>query len=124
MAKARAQGEFSDSEVQSSKERFFLPGRQNPVTFRNSSEALKILVGLRDEAHRFAITFHRKLRSETSMHSQLDEISGLGERRKKALLKKFKDVESIKLASAEDIEKLPTFHRVLAERILLHLNED
>ncbi len=124
MAKARALGEFHDSEVKASQERFFLPGRQNPVTFRNSSEALKILVGLRDEAHRFAITFHRKLRSQTSMHSQLDEISGLGERRKKALLKKFKDIESIKLASAEDIEKMPTFHRVLAERILLHLNDD
>jgi excinuclease ABC subunit C len=62
IAKARTKGEFSDQEVRSSEERFFLPGRQNPVIFATNSEALRILTGIRDEAHRFAITYHRKLR--------------------------------------------------------------
>ena len=123
LAKARTQGKFDDKEVTQSKERFFLPGRQNPVTFANNSEALAILVGIRDEAHRFAITFHRKLRDNVSLSSVLDEITGLGEKRKQRLLKKFESVEGIKAASVEEIAELPTFNRVLAERILIHLGD-
>ncbi len=121
LAKARILGTFDNKEVSQSKERFFLPGRQNPITFANNSEALAILVGIRDEAHRFAITFHRKLRDDVSLSSVLDEITGLGEKRKQRLLKKFESIEGIKAASVEDIAKLPTFNRVLAERILIHL---
>lgn len=123
MAKARVKGEFSDSEVAATEERFFLPGRQNPVTFGKSTEALHILVGLRDEAHRFAITYHRKLREETSLASELDFITGLGEKRKKLLLKKFESVDEIRLATVDEIAKLSSFNRVLAERILLQLND-
>ncbi len=124
LAKARVQGEFSDSEVLSSEERFFIPGRQNPVVFKNNSEAHHILVGIRDEAHRFAITYHRKLREATSLESALDFVVGLGEKRKKELLKVFPDVQAIKAADSEEIAKIPGFNRVLAERILLQLNED
>lgn len=124
LAKARVQGEFSDSEVLSSEERFFIPGRQNPVVFKNNSEAHHILVGIRDEAHRFAITYHRKLREATSLESALDFVVGLGEKRKRDLLKTFPDVQAIKIADVEDIAKIPGFNRVLAERILLQLNED
>jgi excinuclease ABC subunit C len=124
LAKARVQGEFSDSEVLSSEERFYIPGRQNPVVFKNNSEAHHILVGIRDEAHRFAITYHRKLREATSLESALDFVVGLGEKRKKELLRVFPDVQTIKIADAEDIAKIPGFNRVLAERILLQLNED
>ncbi|MCB0407104.1 MAG: excinuclease ABC subunit UvrC [Bdellovibrionales bacterium] len=123
LAKARTQGSFQEQDVKQSKERFFLPGRQNPVTFANNSEALAILVGIRDEAHRFAITFHRKLRDDVSLASVLDDITGLGEKRKQRLLKKFESVEGIRSASVEEIASLPTFNRVLAERILLHLDE-
>jgi excinuclease ABC subunit C len=63
MAKARTEKDFTDAEVKSSEERFFLPGRQNPVMFLRNLKALQILVHLRDEAHRFAITFHRQKRS-------------------------------------------------------------
>lgn len=124
LAKARVQGEFSDSEVLSTQERFFLPGRQNPVIFRPNSEAHHILVGIRDEAHRFAITYHRKLREATSIESALDFVVGLGEKRKKELLRVFSDVQAIKAAEADDIAQIPGFNRVLAERILLQLNED
>jgi excinuclease ABC subunit C len=122
LAKARVEGEFKDKEVKGSQERFFLPGRQNPVTFSAHSEAHHILIGIRDEAHRFAITYHRKLRDKKSIESELDSITGLGEKRKKTLLKKFQDLDGIRGASVDEIAKLSSFNRVLAERILLALS--
>lgn len=124
LAKARTQTDFQSSEVESTEERFFLPGRQNPVSFRNNSEAKYILVGLRDEAHRFAITYHRKLREATSLESELDFVVGLGEKRKKVLLTHFASIEAIREAEPEEIAQLKGFHRVLAERILLQLSEN
>jgi excinuclease ABC subunit C len=123
LAKARTQGEFSDSEVFATEERFFLPGRQNPVIFRPNTEAFHILVGIRDEAHRFAITYHRKLREATSIESELDLVIGLGEKRKRELLRHFSSVDALKIATAEEIAEVKGFNRVLAERILLQLNE-
>lgn len=123
IAKARSMGSFQDSEVRASEERIFLPGRQNPVTFASGSEALHILTGIRDEAHRFAITYHRKLRESGGLESELDAVIGLGEKRKRLLLKKFSSIDEIRVAEAEVIAALPGFNRVLAERILLHLNE-
>lgn len=123
LAKARTASDFQSAEVTSTEERFFLPGRQNPVTFRSNSEALYILVGIRDEAHRFAITYHRKLRENTSLESELDFVVGLGEKRKKTLLTHFKGVQELKEADPEEIAQLKGFNRVLAERVLLQLNE-
>jgi excinuclease ABC subunit C len=123
LAKARTESDFQKQEVASTDERFFLPGRANPVIFKNNSEALYILAGIRDEAHRFAITYHRKLREGTSLESELDYVVGLGEKRKKTLLTRFSSIEEIKMADAEEIAKLKSFNRVLAERILLQLNE-
>jgi excinuclease ABC subunit C len=124
LAKSRTQGEFSDSEISATEERFFLPGRSNPLTFKPGSEAFQILVGIRDEAHRFAITYHRKLREATSLESELDFVVGLGEKRKRLLLSKFNGVDEIRAASVEELAKIPGFNRVLAERVLLQLNED
>lgn len=123
LAKARTQGEFDDAEIRSTEERFFLPGRSNPVTFRPNSEAYHILVGIRDEAHRFAITYHRKLRESVSIESELDMVVGLGEKRKRDLLRHFSSVDALKAATAEEVAEVPGFNRVLAERILLQLNE-
>ncbi len=123
LAKSRSKGAFSDSSIEATEERFFLPGRQNPLIFKTNSEAFQILVGLRDEAHRFAITYHRKLREGTSLESELDYIVGLGDKRKKALLKHFESVEHLRHASAEEIADLRGFNRVLAERVLVQLNE-
>ena len=124
LAKSRALGSFQDSDVKNSEERFFIKDRQNPIVFRANSEAYQILVGIRDEAHRFAINYHRKLRENSSLESELDLVIGLGEQRKKELLKVFPDLDSIKSASAEEISAVKGFSRVLAERILLQLNED
>ena len=124
LAKARSKGSFSDSEISATEERFYLPGRQNPVVFKTGSEAFQILVGIRDEAHRFAITYHRKLREATSLESELDFVVGLGEKRKRLLLTKFTDLDAIRAASIEELVKVAGFNRVLAERVLLQLNEE
>jgi excinuclease ABC subunit C len=124
LAKARTKGDFRDSEISATEERFFLPGRANPVLFKPGSEAYQILVGIRDEAHRFAITYHRKLREATSLESELDFVVGLGEKRKRLLLTKFANLDEIRAASIEEISKIPGFNRVLAERVLLQLNEE
>lgn len=123
LAKARTERDFQKQEVESTEERFFIPGRQNPVVFKNNAEALHILTGLRDEAHRFAITYHRKLRESTSLESELDYVVGLGEKRKKLLLTRFNSIDEIKMADPEEIAALKGFNRVLAERIVLQLNE-
>ena len=81
------------------------------------------MTGLRDEAHRFAITYHRKLREQTSLESELDYVVGIGEKRKKLLLQRFKSIDEIREADVEEIANIKTFNRVLAERILIQLNE-
>ena len=123
LAKARTTGEFSDQEVTQTEERFFLPGRQNPVIFARNEDALHILVSLRDEAHRFAISYHRKIREASLLESELDAIEGLGEKRKDVLLKKFDSVDAIREAEVESIAALPGFNKKVAERIKKDLNK-
>ncbi len=123
LAKARTESDFTSTEIIQTEERVFIPGRSNPVTFRQNSEALHILVGIRDEAHRFAITYHRKLRENTTLESELDFVVGLGEQRKKNLLRQFQSVDDIRNAEVEEILKVKGMNRVLAERLLIQLNE-
>lgn len=124
LAKARTESSFQDAEVHETEERFYLPGRANPVVFKRNTEAFQILTGLRDEAHRFAITFHRNRREDATLRSILDEVTGLGDPRKIALLKKYETIENIKNADLEEIAAMKGFSRVMAERVLIHLNED
>jgi len=84
-------------------ERVFLPGRKDPVVLRQNSAELFVLARLRDEAHRFAITFHRKLRRERNFQSVLDQIPGIGEGRKKALLRQLGSLRKIKEATVEEL---------------------
>lgn len=74
------------------------------VEFPKGSEAILMITALQDEAHRFAIEYHRQLRSKNQVHSILDEIPGVGPARRKALVKHFKDIENIKNASLEELE--------------------
>ena len=92
-------------------------GRDNIILPRDS-EALFICTRLRDEAHRFAISYHRSLRDKSMKHSQLDGIAGIGEKRKILLLRRFKTVDAIRRASVEEIMRNCSFGRPLAERIL------
>ncbi|MCL9797540.1 excinuclease ABC subunit UvrC, partial [Frankia sp. AgKG'84/4] len=88
-------------------EEVWLPGDAEPVILPRTSEALYLLQRVRDEAHRFAITYHRQKRSTAMVASALDEVPGLGETRRKALLKTFGSVAKVRAASAEEIAGVP-----------------
>ena len=108
--------------VSSTGERFYLPGRKNPVTFHSSSSAFRLLLHLRDEAHRFAIESHRKKRNKNFLKGNLDSINKLGPRRKQALLKHFESLEAIKKATEKEIATVPGISLALAKKIKLHLS--
>lgn len=103
-------------------EEVFLPGRAEPVWLKRGSQALYLIQRIRDEAHRFAITYHRNLRSRSQTRSQLDEVPGIGPGRKKALLQFFGgDVEKIRRATLEELQSVPGMTRKAAEAIKEHL---
>jgi excinuclease ABC subunit C len=117
IAKSRVRTNVRGHGVERSEERFFLPGRKNPVILRQGSPALFMLERLRDEAHRFAITHHRKLRNRSTLHSALEDIPGVGAQRRKALLRHFGSLKKIRLASLEELEAMPGLPQALARRI-------
>jgi excinuclease ABC subunit C len=87
-------------------ERIFLPGRKNPVILRPSSPATHLLQRIRDESHRFAITYHRKLRSRALLSSKLDDIAGVGPAKRRDLLRYFGSVEALTAASEADLQRV------------------
>lgn len=117
IAKSRVIANVRGKAVERSEERFFLPGRKNPVSFRSGSATLFLLERLRDEAHRFAISYHRKLRSKASLRSSLEDIPGVGPMRRKALLKHFGSLKRVQAASLEDLQQMPGLPSSLAESI-------
>lgn len=98
-------------------EELFVPGEEEPVVLPRGSEALYLVQRVRDEAHRFAITYHRQVRAKSAVQSALDTIPGIGPKRKKALLKKFGSVKAIREAPVEEIASTVGFTRALAERV-------
>ena len=98
-------------------EEVFLVGHSQPVLLKNASAELKLLQRIRDEAHRFAITFHRSVRTKAQTHSQLEEIEGLGPVKIKALLAAFGSVDQIKKASLDELRIVPGIHESLAQTI-------
>ncbi len=87
------------------------------IPIDRNSEAFKLITRIQDEAHRFAITFHRQLRSQTQVHSILDDIPGIGPTRRKVLMKHFENIEAIKNASVEDLKKLPSMNEKSAQDV-------
>ncbi len=104
-----------------SPERVFRPGRKNPIVLRPNTNELHLLVRLRDEAHRFAITFHRKRRKKRTLTTALDGIPGVGPSRRKALLERFGSVKGIRAESATSLATCPGISEALARRVLEHL---
>ena len=104
-------------------EEIWLPGNPDPVILPRNSEGLYLLQRVRDEAHRFAITFHRSRRSKIMLESLLDEIDDLGPTRRAALLDRYGSVAAIRKATAEDIAKTPGIGERLALAICAHLTE-
>jgi len=105
-------------------ERVYLEGKSAPIMLRESSKALHLLERIRDEAHRFAITFHRSTRTNRTIRSALDDITGLGNRRRVVLLREFGSVQRIKESSAEEITRRTGIPVKLAARILERLQQD
>jgi excinuclease ABC subunit C len=102
-------------------EEVWLPGEDEPVILPRTSEGLYLLQRVRDEAHRFAISFHRKKRSKSMVESALDDIAGLGETRRKALLRHFGSLKRLKAATVEDVMEVPGVGRRTAESVVAAL---
>lgn len=98
-------------------EEIFIPGSPDPIILPRSSQGLYLVQRIRDEAHRFGITYHRKLRSDRTFKSVLDEIPGIGPKRKQALMKHFGSVRAISAASIEDLAALDGMTRDAAEKV-------
>ncbi len=106
IAKGRYEGES---------DKIYIYGRKNPIIFSRNSQVLFLLMRVRDEAHRFAITFHKKLRGKRAVSSVLDDVPGIGAKRKKELIKRFGSLSGIKEASVDDIAAVPGLSRKIAE---------
>jgi len=98
-------------------EHIFLPDRGEPVILPKDSPALKLLQSIRDEAHRFAVGYHRKLRGKSVTRSELDVIPGIGEKKKQALLLYFGSVEKLRVADVDEIVKVPGIRKKDAQEV-------
>lgn len=103
-------------------EQIFLEDDPDPLELDHQSPALHLLQRVRDEAHRFALRYHRQLRDARTSHSALDEIEGVGPKRKKALLRHFGSVKKVREASLEELCAVPGLPRSVAERIYQQLH--
>ena len=99
-------------------EEIFIPNNSNPIVLPKSDNALKVLIRIRDEAHRFAITFNRSLRGKRTLKSILTEIEGIGKKKRDALMNTFKDIESIKKATLLELTKVDGIGKAHAEKII------
>jgi excinuclease ABC subunit C len=102
-------------------EEIYFPARAEPLRLPRTSRALRFLQRMRDEAHRFAHGYNSKLRSKRTLTTELNEIPGIGPKRRRALLERFGSVRRLRAASIEDIAALPGFSRALAEQVLSRL---
>jgi excinuclease ABC subunit C len=98
-------------------EEIFRPGRRNPIRLPRDSKGLFLLERLRDEAHRFAITYHRSVRAKLGLASRLDAIAGIGPARRKQLLAAFETIDAIRSAPVEELMKVKGITRETAERL-------
>jgi excinuclease ABC subunit C len=98
-------------------EEIYVPGSPDPIILPRNSQGLYLLQRIRDEAHRFSITYHRKLRSNRTFKSVLDEIPGIGPKRKKALLRHYGSVRAISAASIEELTELDGMTHDAAEKV-------
>lgn len=98
-------------------EEIILPDYDEPLVLDKHNAPLHLIQRIRDEAHRFAITYHRSLRSKTALYSVLDSIEGVGEKRKRALFDRFISIDAIKAASVDEIAQTDGLNRPTAERV-------
>jgi len=111
-----------DEKKRETRDKIFIPHRINPIVFGKDVDLLLFLQRIRDEAHRLAITFHRKRRIKTSLQSELDAIPGIGQKRKAILLKHFKNTKKIREANINELNSLPGISRSTAEAVHRYFN--
>ncbi|HIF06338.1 MAG TPA: excinuclease ABC subunit UvrC, partial [Gemmatimonadetes bacterium] len=99
----------------------FRPDRPDPIRLGRKNPALHLLQRLRDEAHRFAVSYNRKLRSKRTLRSDLSQVPGIGPERQKMLLSRFGSVRGVKAATPQEIARLPGISDTLAVRILTYV---
>jgi excinuclease ABC subunit C len=105
-------------------EEIYVPGRSEPIRIPRGSESLFMLQRIRDEAHRFANTFHRESRSKRMVASSLEGVEGLGEARAKRLVKELGSVKAIKSTSLEDLIAISWLPAKVARSVFMHLHKD
>lgn len=109
--------ERTDTDGEEQPDRVFLPRTKDPIKLRPNTAEMFVLSRIRDEAHRFAVGFHRKLRKKRSLQSQLDEIRGLGPKRRSALLRGLGSVKAIRAASLDEIAAVPGMTKAAAAAV-------
>jgi len=124
LAKSRVLRDASAQDVLKSDERVFLPGRKNPVVLRQNSKPLLLLAAIRDEAHRFAIGYHRKLRGKEGLASGIEAIPGIGPKRRTALLKHFGSLQRLKEAGVEELLEVEGMSRAVVEAVYKGLHDE
>ena len=114
------------SPLRRDRDRVYLPNRKNPLYLDRHQKALFLLMRIRDEAHRFAVTYHRAVKTRADLRSVLDEIPGIGPARRKALLARFRDVKKIAAASREEVAKVPGIGENAAQKVYdyFHASEE
>jgi excinuclease ABC subunit C len=122
LAKQHVLNDSRDAAVVKSEERVFLPNRKDPVVLARNSTALFLLVRVRDEAHRFAITYNRELRRRARLRSVLDDVEGIGPVRRRALLRHFGSLRQIRAASAAELATVKGMNGDLAAEVRRHLD--
>ena len=123
IAKSRLEVGKANGSRQRSDERLHRPGRKNAVTFAANSSALFLLQRVRDEAHRFAITYHRTLRRKQALRSELEDIPGIGMQRKTVLLRHFGSLKKVRNASLDDLHAVPGLPQHVAQTIFDYFND-
>lgn len=123
LAKSRITHDAAAQNAGRSDERIFIPGRKNPVVLRQNSKPLLLLAAVRNEAHRFAIGYHRKLRSKEGITSGVESVPGIGPKRRTALLAHFGSLQRLKEATMEEIIAIPGFNRTAAKALYRGLHE-
>jgi excinuclease ABC subunit C len=108
----------ADERKKSGMDKIFILGRKNPLSLKEDDPVRFLLMRIRDEAHRRAVGYHRKLRSKDYRSSELDQISGIGSKKKSLLLKRFGDIDTICSTTIQDLVAIPGISPLLAKNIL------
>jgi excinuclease ABC subunit C len=115
---AGAKGDYSDEKGEKQPDRVFRMNAKDPMKLRPNSAEMLMLARIRDEAHRFAVTFHKKLRRRRTLRSALEDVPGVGQKRKRELLKHFGSLKKVRAAGVEELVQAPGMSRTAAEAVV------